>query len=206
MRALHRLAERSGLAALLRRYAASLQAGHKLDAGSRLLFRIRHSSAYPLCVGLLAALSAGTSLYPFGPVIVAATVFAPNRWRGIIVGAALGAVTGATGLTLAVRGLGVELVDAWFPAVRQSGLWAHSADWIDRHGSLALGAIAALPVPQLPAIVLAGLSDMSLGAVVGALLLGKLVKYGVYVLAVVFVLRGMRRVAEWDAVAGDRRA
>lgn len=199
MRALHRLAERSGLAAMVRRYLAGLQAGRRLDPGSRLLLRIRHSPAYPLGVGVLAVISAGTSLYPFGPVIVAATVFAPGRWRAIVVAAALGATLGATGLTLTVRGLGLELAEAWFPAVRDSGLGERSAYWLARHGGLALGAIAALPVPQLPAIVLAGLSDMHPGTVALALLLGKLVKYVIYVRAVVLLLRGMRRVAEWEA-------
>lgn len=199
---LHRLAERSGLAAMVNYYAASLHAEHKLDPGSRWLFRIRHSPFYPLTVAVLAIVSAGTSLYPFGPVIVAATVFAPNRWRGIVVGAVVGATLGATGLTVAFRLLGSDLLDVWFPALRDNPLWAHSAYWIDRHGALALGAIAALPVPQLPAIALAGLSDLSLAAVAAALVVGKTVKYAIYVLAVVGLLQGMQRIAAWQGEGG----
>lgn len=130
----HRLAERSGLVQLVAYYTASLHAEKKLNAGSRLLFRIRHGAAYPLLVALLAVLSAGTSLYPFGPVIVAATVFAPQRWLGVIGGATLGAVCGATGLTLFFRLLGNGLLDAYFPEVRQSAMWSHSEYWIGQHG------------------------------------------------------------------------
>lgn len=198
MRWVHRLAVRCGLVRLVDFYLAGLHAEQKLNAGSRLLFRIRHSAWYPLLVGGLAVVSAATSLYPFGPVIVAATVFAPNRWRATIVGATLGAVIGATGLALFVQSVGLGLVDALFPALRESTIWAHSAYWIEHHGSFALVAIAALPVPQMPAIILAALSEMGLFSIALALLVGKTLKYTVYVLGVLLVLRAIRHVAEWQ--------
>ena len=197
MRWVHRLAERSGLVQMVNFYTASLHSEKKLNAGSRLLFRIRHGRVYPLLVALLAVLSAGTSLYPFGPVIVAATVFAPQRWLGVIVGATLGAVGGATGLTYLIRQLGNGLLDAYFPGIRQSAMWSHSEYWIGQHGELAIAAIAALPVPQMPALVLAALGEMSLATLALALLIGKLVKYSVYVGGVLVVLRAIRHVAEW---------
>lgn len=198
MRWVHRLAVRSGLVRLVDFYLAGLQAGHKLNAGSRLLFRIRYSAWYPLLVGGLAVISAATSLYPFGPVIVAATVFAPNRWRGVIVGASLGAVIGASAFALFVQGVGGGLIDSQFPALRETAIWEHSAYWIKQHGSLALAAIAALPVPQMPAMILAALSEMGLFSIALALLVGKTLKYTVYVFGVLLVLRAIRHVATWQ--------
>lgn len=202
MRWVHHLAARLGLVRLIGFYLSGLRAENKLNAGSRLLVVIRHSSWYPLLVGGLALISAATSLYPFGPVIVAATVFAPNRWRGVIVGASLGAVLGATGFALVVQTLGVELVDALFPALRQSVIWSHSLYWVEHHGALALAAIAALPVPQMPAMIVAALSGMGLPSIALALLLGKTAKYVVYVLGVLLVLRTIRHVAEWEVPGG----
>lgn len=201
MRWVHRLAVRSGLVRLVEYYLAGLHAERKLNAGSRLLFRIRRSAVYPLLVGMLAVISAATSLYPFGPVIVAATVFAPNRWRGVIVGASLGAVIGATAFALLVQSFGIGLVDRLFPALRESAIWEHSAYWINHHGSLALAAIAALPVPQMPAMILAALSEMGLLSITLALLVGKTLKYTVYVLGVLLVLRAIRHVAGWQEPA-----
>jgi membrane protein YqaA with SNARE-associated domain len=198
MRWVHRLAMRSGLIRLVDFYLAGLNAERKLNAGSRLLFGIRHSAWYPLLVGGLAVISAATSLYPFGPIIVAATVFAPNRWRGVIVGAALGAVIGASAFALLVQSYGVGLVDRFFPLLRESAIWEHSAYWINHHGSLALAAIAALPVPQMPAMILAALSEMGLLSIALALLVGKTLKYTVYVLGVLLVLRAIRHVASWQ--------
>jgi hypothetical protein len=197
MRWVHRLAVCSGLARLVDFYLAGLHAEQKLNSGSRLLFRIRHSPWYPLLVGGLAIISAATSLYPFGPVIVAATVFAPNRWRAVIVSASLGAVSGATVLALFVQSVGVGLVDVLFPVLRESAIWSDSAYWVNHHGSLALSVIAALPVPQMPAIILAALSEMGLFSIALALLVGKTLKYTVYVLGVLLVLRAIRHVAEW---------
>ncbi|MFZ2267731.1 MAG: hypothetical protein WAV95_09150 [Azonexus sp.] len=199
MRRVHRLAVRSGLVRMVDYYLAGLQAESKLNAGSRLLFRIRHSAWFSLLVGGLAVVSAATSLYPFGPVIVAATVFAPNRWRAVIVASSLGAVIGATGFALFVQSVGPGLVDALFPALRASSIWEHSAYWINQHGSLALAAIAALPVPQMPAMILVALSEMGLPAIALALLVGKTLKYTVYVLGVLLVLRAIRHVATWQA-------
>ena len=201
MRWVHRLAMRSGLIRLVDFYLAGLNAERKLNAGSRLLFGIRHSAWYPLLVGGLAVISAATSLYPFGPIIVAATVFAPNRWRGVIVGAALGAVIGASAFALLVQSYGVGLVDRFFPLLRESAIWEHSAYWINHHGSLALAAIAALPVPQMPAMILAALSEMGLLSITLALLVGKTLKYTVYVLGVLLVLRAIRHVAGWQEPA-----
>lgn len=199
MRWVHRLAVRSGLVRLVDFYLAGLHAERKLNAGSRLLFRIRHSVWYPLLVGGLAVISAATSLYPFGPVIVAATVFAPNRWRGVIISSSLGAVLGATAFALLVQSFGIGLVDRLFPALRDSAIWEHSAYWIDHHGSVALAAIAALPVPQMPAMILAALSEMGLPGIALALLVGKTLKYTAYVLGVLLVLRAIHHVASWQA-------
>lgn len=197
MRLVHGLAERSGLTRMVDFYLNGLHAEQKLSRGGRWLFRIRHSHGYAVAVGLLAVVSAGTSLYPFGPVIVGATVFAPGRWRGVILGATLGAAIGATTFVLLVQHLGVGLVDAWFPGIRKNAIWAESTYWIERHGELALGLIAALPVPQMPALIASALGEMHPAAVFVALLCGKGVKYTVYVLGVLLLLRAMRHVAEW---------
>lgn len=199
MRWVRAMAERSGLARMVNFYLTSLQSEHKLSPGGRLLFRIRHSPLYAVAVGVLAFVAAGTSLYPFGPVIVGATVFAPGRWRGVIVGATLGAALGATAFVYGLQQLGSGLIDTWFPGTRDHAIWAETTYWIERHGELALAVISALPIPQLPALIASALGEMSLQLVFVALLVGKGIKYTSYVLAVMLLLRAMRHVAEWQA-------
>lgn len=158
---------------------------------SRILYRIRHARIYPLVVGGLAVISAGTGLYPFGPVIVAATVFAVERWRSIYLGAALGAATGAALCALVVQVAGISMVDAAFPEVRQHAYWERSTYWIGRHGALAMGVIAALPVPEMPALIASALAQLHPLTIGVAIFLGKLVKYGVYISAVRLVMATM---------------
>ena len=148
---------------------------------------------------MLAVASAGTSLYPLGPIIVAATVMAPNRWLAVILASSCGAACGAGGLALVIRSFGGGLVDAWFPAVRHSRLWEQSAHWLAESGSLALAAILASPLPQMPALIVAALSDMPMASIAGAVFVGKTLKYALYVLSVLFILRAARRLA----AAGD---
>lgn len=194
-RCLHRLAVLSGVHALVAHFQRHRHAAEQLDPGSRLLWRVRHARRYPLAVGLFALISAGTGLYPFGPVLVAATVFAPRRWKSVYLGAVCGAVLGGMLCAALVQGLGMQAVDWAFADIRQHEFWSLSAWWIHRHGSLALAVIAALPVPQMPALIVAALAELHPLTIGAALCVGKLVKYGVYVLVVQLLLRALREVS-----------
>lgn len=187
---LHRLAEWSGIAALVH-YFHRQHDGHRLG---KFLYRVRHAPSYPVAVALLAMISAGTGLYPFGPVIVAATVFAPDRWRTIYLGASLGAAVGGALCAVVVETAGIQMVDSVFPEIRHHAYWERSAYWIGEHGALALAAIAALPVPQMPALIVSALGELNPVAIGGALFIGKLIKYGLYVGAVRLVLATIHHV------------
>lgn len=198
-RILHRIAVWCRIDRLVERYHRHAD-GHQhaaevKDAGSRALYRIRHSPLYPLLVGALAFISAATGLYPFGPVIVAATVFAPQRWRAIFVGSVLGAALGGMASATVIQYAGIGFVDHYFPGIREHALWAQVAYWIDLHGGLALATIAALPVPQTPVLVVSALAGLHPAIIGLALIAGKFVKDGVYILGALAVLRVIRTVA-----------
>ncbi len=177
-RLLHRIAGRLGV--------NSATAGNRWHS---LLERIRHSRIYPLVIMVLAAISAGTGLYAFGPVLAAAVLVAPRRWWSIYAAACLGAVVGVLVLAGLVQAYGLPWVEALFPGVEESADWQGYTYWANRHGWLALAAIAALPLPQMPILILSALSHIALGKIALAILLGKLVKYGIYGAAVLAVLK-----------------
>ena len=203
-RLLHRMAVWCRIDRLVERYHRHAH-GHPdaaaaPDAGSQALYRIRRSPYYPLLVGALAFISAATGLYPFGPVIVAATVFAPPRWRGIYAASVLGAALGGMVSATVIQHAGVGFVDRFFPGIREHELWAQVTYWIDLHGGLSLAAIAALPVPQTPVLVVSALAGLHPATIALALFAGKLVKDGIYILGAMAVLRVIHSVA-----AGDER-
>ncbi|MBK7901422.1 MAG: hypothetical protein KA603_04270 [Azonexus sp.] len=192
----HRAAEASGIAALVAHFHRHGRQEGEASRLGKMLYRARHSRAYPLAVALLAAVSAATGLYPYGPVIIAAVVFAPERWRSSYLAACVGAALGGMVTALLVETLGLGLVDSVFPGARAHEFWERSAYWIEQHGPLALAAIAALPLPQMPALLVSALGDLNPLAIGAALFAGKLVKYGAYILATRVVLAALHRVGE----------
>jgi hypothetical protein len=123
---------------------------------------------------VLALISAGTALYPFGPVPVAAVVIAPERWRSTYFAACLGAATGATLLALTIQSVGGHLVAEYFPRLEHSDQWTRAEQWIEIHGAVALAAIAAMPVPQMPPLLILALANTHPLLIGLAIVVGKL--------------------------------
>jgi len=185
------LLRRSGLHALVERYHREHQQHHAHPRWSwkAVLHGSRLSFAYPALVCLLAVISAGTGLYPYGPVLVAAIVFAPERWRSTYLAACLGAATGATLLTLTVQSLDGNLIAQFFPGLDRSPQWARAEQWVAAYGSVALAVIAALPVPEIPPLLILALADTPPPLIGVAIFCGKLCKYGTYIFLVRLLLK-----------------
>jgi uncharacterized membrane protein YdjX (TVP38/TMEM64 family) len=118
---------------------------------------------------------------------------APRRWRGTYVAACLGAVVGVLALAGLVQTYGLPWVEGMFPDGGHSGSWRLYEYWARRRGWLALALFAALPLPQTPILVLSALSQVPLGRIALAVLVGKVLKYGVYTAAVLALLGAVRR-------------
>lgn len=158
-----------------------------------LLDGVRHSPAYPIVVFVLAAVSAATGLYPFGPVLAAAVLVAPGRWWSTYAAACLGAAAGVLALASAVQWYGLPWVEASFPGIEQNGEWQDYRAWTARYGWLALALVAALPLPQVPMVVLSALGQLDPTLIALAVLPGKLVKYGVYGGSILALLKAVHR-------------
>ena len=74
------LLEKSGLKDVIERHHRDAAHGQARPGWRGVLHGSRLSIVYPLLVGLLAVVSAGTGLYPYGPVLIAAVLIAPERW------------------------------------------------------------------------------------------------------------------------------
>lgn len=163
------------------------------------LLASRRSAIYPLIIALLAVISAGTGTYPYSPVLIAAVVFAPFRWQTIYVSAVLGAATGAGLLAITLQFVGSQHLPGFFADILGTleGSWVRH--WVDAYGAYALAAVAALPIPEMPtllALILAGTPPWVIWLAIFA---GKSIKYGVYILAVLLILRAIRHGHEHKA-------
>jgi membrane protein YqaA with SNARE-associated domain len=146
----------------------------------RAVLRAADRPGYPLIVGAAAFGATLSMAVPFATVLVAAVLAAPRRWRAIALWSSLG--TGLAGLVLylAFHHLGWALFAERHPEIAASRAWLQASAWLSQWGLLALLAIAALPLPQTPAVAFAALARLSVPGVLAALVLGKLVKYAVY--------------------------
>ena len=79
-----------------------------------------------------------------------------------------------------------------FPESSSAPTGCDISHWISRYGWVALLAFAALPVPQMPVLLLSALSHISLAKIAVAILIGKLIKYGIYGVVVLSALKGIQ--------------
>ena len=194
---LNALLRRSGLRALVERYHRDHQQPPGLPRArlswKTVLHGSRLSFAYPALVFLLAMISAGSGFYPYGPVLAAAVVFAPERWRSTYLAACLGAASGAALLTLALQSLGEPLLAQYLPDLGLAPQWTRIEHWVAARGAYALALIAALPLPEIPPLLILALAKTPVAAIWLAIFCGKLCKYGLYIFLVRLLLAALRQ-------------
>lgn len=117
---------------------------------------------------------------PFGGVLAVAVLLAAPRWRAIVLCSSLGSSLGALVIYLIFHHLGWSQFIAAYPEIAQSNAWRDAARWLAQYGSFGLFVISALPLPQTPALIFAGIYRMPVPEVWLAMFLGKLIKYGIY--------------------------
>ncbi len=150
----------------------------------RTLLRHGRGAATPLLAGVLAFVCTATMSVPVTAVIVPAVLVARRRWKAIVLLAALGSALGATLLVGIFQHWGWDQVYTAFPEMRESRSWLRVTGWVARWGVPALFVVAALPLPQTPALIFLAVGQEPEVQVLLAILAGKLIKYTVVAAAV----------------------
>jgi membrane protein YqaA with SNARE-associated domain len=135
---------------------------------------------YPFVVGGVAFVLTMSMAMPFVPVLIATVLARRDRWIAIVLLSSLGSAAGGLVLYLIFHHLGWNQIIAWYPDLVQSQAWSDATRWVSAYGTSALLIVAASPFPQTPALIFAAVSRLSIPQVFLALLLGKLLKYGMY--------------------------
>lgn len=152
----------------------------RLENLARRWLAVLHAS--PLYVPAVGVMALGATLSMSVPVtsfLIIAVLLDNRRWYWSWLAASLGSAIGGVMLVLGFYHLAWAQVYALFPDFATSPSWQRVTQWVSDYGVVALAWIAALPLPQTPALILCGISKMSLPGVFCAMLIGKLAKYGV---------------------------
>ncbi len=135
---------------------------------------------YPLLVGGIALLLTVSMSIPFASILVAAVLLRRDRWKEITLVSSVGSAAGGLLLYTVFHHLGWNYLIEAYPDLVQSKAWVDATRWVTSYGTWALLAVAALPLPQTPALIFTAVSRLPPFEVFFALFLGKLVKYGAY--------------------------
>jgi membrane protein YqaA with SNARE-associated domain len=153
---------------------------HVIESTTRFgVRRVTSGRGYPVIVGMIALLLT-VSMVPFASILVGAVLMRRQHWAAIVVLSSLGSAVGGVLLYLTFHHLGWSQITAAYPDLAQSKAWADATGWVSAYGIWALLGIAAMPLPQTPALIFTAVSQLPISEVFLALLAGKLLKYGVY--------------------------
>ncbi len=152
---------------------------HLESLARRWLATLRASRLYVPAVGVMALGATASMSIPVTTLLIIAVLVDTRRWLWSWLAASLGSAIGGVFLVMGFYHLGWAQIYALFPDFAESASWQRVTQWVLDYGVVALAWIAALPLPQTPALVLCGVSKLPLTSVFFAMLLGKLVKYGV---------------------------
>jgi membrane protein YqaA with SNARE-associated domain len=113
-------------------------------------------------------------------ILCGAVLLRNDRWKQIVLISSLGSATGGLILYSVFYYLGWSQIVAAYPDLIHSTVWSDATQWVSAYGAVALLGIAAMPLPQTPALIFTVLVPLPAWQVFLALLLGKLLKYGFY--------------------------
>ena len=135
---------------------------------------------YLLVVALAAVMVSISMTIPFASILIGAVLLRHERWKEVVAVSSLGSATGGLILYSMFYYLGWGQIVAAYPDLIQSKVWSDATGWISAYGAWALLGVAAMPLPQTPALIFTAMLPLPAFEVFLALLAGKLLKYGVY--------------------------
>ena len=134
---------------------------------------------YAFVIAGLAALDLFVGFIPTDAILISSVLLRKNRWFRTTLAVTLGSVFGAMALASLGRWVGLPLLLSWppFADLHQSATWREAEHWISHWGSPGMAFVAVGPLPQQPAVLICGFSQMSIAAIGAAVFVGRITKY-----------------------------
>lgn len=132
---------------------------------------------YAPLVSLLAAADNFILIVPTDGIMISSTIFNPKKWFYFAVIVAVGSTLGAIALSYVVQSHGLPWILETYPNINQSRSWELTNEFFNKYGLFVVFAIAATPIIQQPAIILASLAYTPYAKLAAVILTGRLLKY-----------------------------
>ena len=132
---------------------------------------------YAPAIGLLAALDNLVLVVPTDGILVSSSMLITRRWFLYAMSISIGSTFGALILAGVVEYHGLPWILEHYPGIDQTDSWVRAEKFFDQYGLLFVFAIAATPLIQQPAVILAGLANTPLVHLGIAVFLGRTIKF-----------------------------
>jgi len=141
------------------------------------LQRYASRSWYMPLIALLAALDNLVILIPTDGILISSSMLNPKRWPFFALSISFGSTLGALSLLSLVHLAGLPWILTIYPGLTESQTWIWSLSFFGKYGLLFLFVLGLTPLMQQPAIILAGLSNISFFKISLVIFMSRLIKY-----------------------------
>jgi membrane protein YqaA with SNARE-associated domain len=141
------------------------------------LQRFANRSWYPPLVGVLAAIDNLVLVIPNDGILISSSMLTPKRWLYLSFCTALGSTVGALMLALVVQIYGLDIILKFAPNIQQSESWIWTFNFFSQYGLLLVFFVAATPLVQQPAVILATLAGNPLWSLLLVIFIGRGLKF-----------------------------
>lgn len=163
----------------MRLITQALEFGHNLGIRRWVgrLFPFADRWWFPPLTAVLSAAATLSLTVPVGPMLMALVALNPRRWRAVVAWSVCGSAVAGALFTHLLGHFGIAWISERLPQLAASKHWHYLVSWVSSYGFATLAAVAASPFAQTPALIVAALLGLPWPDVLGALLLGKGLKY-----------------------------
>lgn len=149
----------------------------KIKLGLSELERFIDRPWYVLIISFLAFIDSLIVIVPTDGILISSIFLCRQKWLRFSVGIAIGSTLGGLLLAWLVQAYGMDLILYFSPDLESTRTWQWTESFFDNYGLIVLFVVAATPVFQHPAVILAALSGNRLGEIALVCLLGRLLKF-----------------------------
>lgn len=135
---------------------------------------------YTYFVGFLTCINNFIFVLPSDAFLVSAVLVRPRSWLRVAIVASTGSALGGLALAALLEWNPDYVMRELLPSLYQSHAWARVEPYVNRYGAWAVGVVAALPFPQVPAVVIAALAGVPLHEIFLGCWLGRLPKWALF--------------------------
>jgi membrane protein YqaA with SNARE-associated domain len=149
----------------------------KIRTYVQVLQRYANRTWYPPFIGLLAALDNVLIVIPNDGILISSSMLTPKRWFVLALCIAIGSTVGAMLLAALIELQGLPWILELYPGIAETKTWSLTQQFFDKYGLFLVFAVAATPLVQQPAVILASLANTPLLELAAVIFAGRFLKF-----------------------------